>query len=203
MKDKTEFDLENYLSDNKYRYDILKEYYNLLYTYARSKYSDLGNEEISDIVQESLISFDASLRNGNFKGNSTPFTYLLGISRMRYLKALQKKKVSIDISEKALESDFQIEVDSADKNLLEIEESENSRKLHELMNKAIDEALTEKSRQLLRYYYLNYSTEEIANLLNMESPNSVKKMLYRARKQLREYFEKHPQLMEKIELWKS
>ena len=122
---------------------------------------------------------------------------------MRYLKALQKKKVSIDISEKALESDFQIEVDSADKNLLEIEESENSRKLHELMNKAIDEALTEKSRQLLRYYYLNYSTEEIANLLNMESPNSVKKMLYRARKQLREYFEKHPQLMEKIELWKS
>jgi len=148
-----------------------------------------GNEQDGeDVFQDAIILLDRNIREKRFEGKSSLRTYLFGIAKWRWVSL--RRKYNGDVELEPRHQDGQEE--SPEVRLIAAER-------RTLINQVL-EKMGDKCRDLLKYYRLSYSMQEIADLLSISSAQQAKRDAYRCRKRFREYVTADPQLMKLLNL---
>lgn len=146
-----------------------------------------GNrQDGEDAFQEAIILFDRKTREGAFRGDGSLEAFFMGIVRWHWYNERQRAArmpVAPDrVPEPPPQGDPEVEY------LL----TERRVQLEKLL-----EQLTEKCRNLLKWYQLDYSMEEIAQRLGFANGGVAKKEAFLCRQRFRTVLKNHP------ELWKD
>lgn len=147
-----------------------------------------GTEDGEDVFQEAMCILDRNIRNGKFTFESKLHTYFYAIAKWHWVTYNRKHKKFTEVT---TEQPDQI-IEGVD-----IQFFEQERK--ELLDRAI-QALDTRCQELLKYYKLDYSMQEIKELLNFSSPQMAKKQAYRCRKRLRDVLENNPILLKALNI---
>jgi len=148
-----------------------------------------GNrQDGEDVFQEAIILFDRKLREGAFQGNSSAEAYFMGIVRWHWFNVRQRSgKAAVGFYENTPEpppgGDPEVEY------LL----AERVGQIEKLLEK-----LTEKCRNLLKMYQLEYSMTEIAGLMGFANSGVAKKEAFLCRQRFRLLLQKHPDIWQDI-----
>jgi len=132
----------------------------------------LSHADAEDIAQETLLSTYLhldSIQEGKLK------SYALAAARNKYIDFLRKNKKEFTVS---VIGDFCI------KNFSEIYQIENK----EILKKALSNLNLTEQKLFYMKYNLGMTNKEISSLFDT-SPDSVKTMLWRLRKKVKEYLE--------------
>ncbi len=144
-------------------------------------------EEAADVFQDVLISFYQNIRKNKFRGDSTIKTYLYSMIRNLWLVRLKRNKKTVNM-------EAGIEIKSST--------DQFSSTSKDALQQMVENLLTEigdKCRNLLRrYYFDNFSMNEIAASEGYENENSAKTQKYKCMKKLIGLIEEKPQLKEII-----
>ncbi len=166
-KNKTKFVKHDF---NKY----VSRYYSKLY---RSSFYQTGNhEDAQDLVQETFLAAYRSFQN--FRGDSSFITWLYGIFRNLLKKHRQRQRIFINKF-----GSFQ---QNTANNLVSPDSPETDAEYGEekyLINNAISELPDKYSEILILRHFENFSYEEIASILNINT-GTVKSRIHKARKLL-------------------
>ena len=137
-----------------------------------------------DILQEGIILLDALVREGKFREESKPETFLLGICR-NLIRDNKKKVDRIQLKETFTDAEMDSGETASDAlELVELQEEEESR--DQLLRKAMA-ALTENCREALKSYYLDQkSMAQVADDRGLANAKQAKKAVDRCRQSLRE-----------------
>ncbi|MEN0002754.1 MAG: sigma-70 family RNA polymerase sigma factor [Bacteroidota bacterium] len=143
-------------------------------------------EDGEDAFQEGFKRFFKHVMNGNFRGESTPTSYFIGICKRWWLdqrkSSYQKRTVLTNDLEK-MEKEFEGAPD-----LIMMEKERKS---------LIDEMLAllgERCKEVIQMGLYNVRGKEIKEKLNLSSEALVKKIRYRCLKQLRALIGEKPYL---------
>ena len=148
-----------------------------------------GNrQDGEDVFQEAIIVFDRKLRSGAFRGDGSIEAYFMGIVRWQWFNEqhrLGKTAVyhGADMPEPPPDGDPELEY------LL----TERRDQLDKLL-----EQLTDKCRNLLKMYQLDYSMEEIARLMGFANGGVAKQEAFLCRKRFRAVLETRPDIWNDI-----
>lgn len=148
-----------------------------------------GNrQDGEDIFQEAIILFDRKLRQGAFQGDSNVEAYFMGIVRWHWFNVQQRSgKAGLEFFENTPEptpgGDPEVEY------LL----AERAGQIEKLLEK-----LTEKCRNLLKMYQLEYSMTEIAGRMGFANGGVAKKEAFLCRQRFRSLLQKHPDIWQDI-----
>jgi len=148
-----------------------QELYRIVYYYLLKL--GLSHADAEDIAQEVLLSTYLhldSIQDGNLK------FYVLATAKNKYIDFLRKNKREFTVQSLG---DFDVN------NFSEIHQIEN----REVLKKAINKLNLTEQKLFYFKYYLGMTNPEISSLLKI-SPDSVKTMLWRLRKKVKEYLEK-------------
>ncbi|MCB0517500.1 MAG: RNA polymerase sigma factor [Lewinellaceae bacterium] len=145
-----------------------------------------------DVLQETLCTFERSIREGAFKENSTLKTYFLSIAKWAWItfrrklhKPLPEGMPPPETEAKAPEAAYIAEEKRA------------------LLEKAIG-GLGPECEQLLMLYKLDYSMKEIAEKLDFVlNENMAKKRVHNCRGKLKEAILRHPHLLNDLNIQPS
>jgi RNA polymerase sigma factor (sigma-70 family) len=154
-------------------------------TYNQLLMMGVPNEDLPDVFQDAMIVAERHLRSGTFNGKSKLTTWFIGIAKFTWLAKLQKE----DRRNGLLLPD------------LPLDEFINPEQmfLDEERNAVLDEVLTsigDFCKRLLRYYGLQYSMKEIAELLNLDDDERAKDRARDCREKLRKTILENPILTE-------
>lgn len=157
---------------NKFTY-FVEEYQQMAYSIA---YRILSNaEDTEEVVQDAFLKAYKSL--SKFKGDSKFSTWFYKIVVNTALSKLNTKHITSDVSDVEELADELVETMEATYKGYSITDQ------RKLINRALDEMVTE-DRLLLTLYYLNESTiAEVSEITNIASQN-IKMKLLRARKKM-------------------
>lgn len=136
-----------------------------------------GNIEFLDVFHDSLIIFDKNIRQNKFRFECDIYGYLYSISKFVLLGKLRKEKRNGPYLEES-------KLCQLDKTLAESPESiylkkERNRTLEELVR-----TLGPKTARVLELWQLSYTMQEIADELNLSSPNMARKLKYQGYQKL-------------------
>ena len=137
-------------------------------------------EDGEDLAQETLIFFDRNIRLKKFNGNGSLKTYFNAIAKFQWYKKLRSKKPVDELQ------DFHY--DESIDNLEDLYIDEERKKFIDLLLSEIGE----RCKKILRLWQLDYSMEEIAQQVNINSAALAKKEAYRCRERVRKFLEKNP-----------
>ncbi len=166
------------------RKDALKYFFNhptlktTVLAYVQRNGGDLKDGE--DIFQDALIYFDRALRTGQFEGKSAPATFFIGVAKWRWISSRRKNRRTIPPEAFAGEETDSVEV-------LAIEHERR-----ELIDTVLSK-LGDRCREILGWYKLSYSMEEIAEKMGLSGPEMAKKNAYECRKKFRDYVVARPE----------
>ncbi len=137
-----------------------------------------------DVLQEGVILLDALVREGKFREESKPETFLLGICK-NLIRDSRKKVDRIQLKETFTDSEMDSgETASDTMEMIELQAEEETR--DQALRKAIA-ALTEGCREVLRLYYLEQKNmAQVAEDRGLANANQAKKAVDRCRQSLRE-----------------
>lgn len=138
-------------------------------------------QDAQDMFQESLVLFDRNLREGRYEGKSSLRTYFVAIAKWRWVTVRRQKGRYAELSPLHYDG----EVDSPEAETIRVE-------YRELFQEALGQ-IGERCRDLLKLYQLEYSMEEIAQLMQYGNADVAKKEAYRCRMRFRELLENHPE----------
>ena len=148
-----------------------------------------GNrQDGEDVFQEAIIVFDRKLRMGDFRGEGSAEAFFMGIVRWHWFNEQQKSlKTAVVSTQNTPEPppDGDPELDY----LL----TERREQIDELLKQ-----LTDKCRNLLKMYQLDYSMEEIAQLMGFANGGVAKKEAFLCRKRFRAVLKLHPEIWNDI-----
>lgn len=146
-----------------------------------------GKVQAEDIAQVALLkilhSLDSFQQRSRFETWAMSIAIRVGISELR---KRHYRDVSIDLSSSS--DSFQIEL--ADPTADDIEARNHRQHLLTLLQRLIDETLSDKQRSAIRGTLAGLPVEEIASRLN-SNRNAIYKLLHDARVRLRLGFETH------------
>ncbi|GAV25390.1 DNA-directed RNA polymerase subunit sigma [Carboxydothermus islandicus] len=148
-----------------------QELYRIVYHYLLKL--GLSHADAEDIAQEVLLSTYLhldSIHEGNLK------FYVLATAKNKYIDFLRKNKREFTVPSLG---EFDVN------NFSEIHQIEN----REVIKKAICKLNLTEQKLFYMKYYLGMTNPEISSLLKI-SPDSVKTMLWRLRKKVKEYLKK-------------
>ena len=140
-----------------------------------------SRQDAQDIFQEALVLFDRNLREGRYEGKSSLRTYFVAIAKWRWVTVRRQQGRYTEISPLHYDG----EVDSPEAETIRSE-------YRELFQEALGQ-IGDRCRDLLKLYQLEYSMEEIAQLMQYNSADVAKKEAYRCRMRFRELLENHPE----------
>ncbi len=147
-----------------------------------------GNrQDGEDVFQEAIIVLDRKLRLGDFRGEGSMEAYFMGIVRWQWFNEQQRagrKNTSL--------TDNTPETLPADDPELDYLLTERRELLEKLLHQ-----LADKCRNLLKFYQLGFSMEEIAQRMGFANSGVAKKEAFLCRKRFRALLEKHPEITEK------
>lgn len=140
-----------------------------------------SRQDAQDIFQEALVLFDRNLREGRYEGKSSLRTYFVAIAKWRWVTIRRQQGRYTELAP----LHYDAEVDSPEAETIRGE-------YRELFQEALNQ-IGERCRDLLKLYQLEYSMEEIAQLMQYGSADVAKKEAYRCRMRFRELLENHPE----------
>ncbi len=140
-----------------------------------------SRQDAQHIFQEALVLFDRNLREGRYEGKSSLRTYFVAIAKWRWVTVRRQQGRYTEISPLHYDG----EVDSPEAETIRSE-------YRELFQEALGQ-IGDRCRDLLKLYQLEYSMEEIAQLMQYNSADVAKKEAYRCRMRFRELLENHPE----------
>lgn len=149
-----------------------------------------GNkEDTEDIFQESLAALVKNVMNGNFRGASKMSTYFFEICRRKTMSTLK-----MGYNAELVESNLAETSPSLEVSMMNQERKEELRSIvADLLGQ-----LGEPCASILKFRNLNYSYEEIADILAYDNPDTAKNQAGRCRKRLRESITAKPDVFKKI-----
>jgi RNA polymerase sigma factor (sigma-70 family) len=132
-------------------------------------------QDAEDVFQDSVVLFDRQIRENQFQGQSTWTTYFVGIAKWRWVSL--KRKFSRDSAE--LKPEYHdAPVESVEARVIE---GEKRTVIEEVLAK-----IGARCQQSLQLYKLSYSMEEIAEKMQLSSPEMAKKIAYECRKKFKD-----------------
>jgi RNA polymerase sigma factor (sigma-70 family) len=135
-----------------------------------------SQQDAEDVFQDTLVLFDRQIREDKFQGQSTWGTYFVGIAKWRWVSL--RRKFSRDSAE--LKPDYHDSpVESVEVRVIEGEKL--------TVIEAVLARIGERCQQVLTYYKLSHSMDEIAEMMHLSSPEMAKKVAYECRKKFKEY----------------
>jgi len=140
-----------------------------------------------DVFQESLILLDRNLREGRFRGGSSLQTYFLGIAKQWWFnrrRGIRPQPLSPDYDRPNTETPEHAALQSERKQLID----------------NILDIIGEHCKKVLALYKLSLTNEEIAQELNLSSPEMAKKYTYRCREKFRAYVMGRADLLEQLDI---
>jgi len=144
-----------------------------------------GSAQAEDVAQETLLKILSSL--DTFQGRSKFTTWAMSIAIRIGISQLRRHYYrDISLNQYARDGDFTIDVPAVEQDAPETQESRT--KLFQMLQKLIDESLSEKQRLAIRGTLQGLPIEEIAYRLN-SNRNAVYKLIHDARLRLRKEFE--------------
>lgn len=160
--------------NNRLLKELYNKYYRELYLYI---YSLSGNREVTeDLVHETFLKAILSLSDNHT--NMRAWLYM--VARNLYLNFRKKEKLKVDISEM---TDIVSDEPSLPNRLIE-----NERK--RLCFEALQNLNGAKKEVLILQYFGGLSQKEIAATLHT-TPENVRVLSYRGKKELRKFMEEH------------
>lgn len=148
-----------------------------------------GSEsDADDVFQECLILLDNNVRNNRFEGKSTLKTYFIGMCKWKWysMKRSTKRVVLTD-------DNLKMDSDNFDSPEVLMLSEEKKSIVAELLAQ-----LEDKCRQILEFYQLDYSMEEIAEQVGFLNVQSAKNAAANCRKKFRSLLEENVELMASI-----
>lgn len=139
-----------------------------------------GEQDVDDIFQKSIITFDRNIRQGKYKGNSTLKTYFISIAKHLWWKDMKNRRAK----EVLQVEHYDGEEESVD---VQVIRKEQKQYISKILSK-----IGERCKKILQLYQLDYTMEEIATALSMSNANMAKKDAYRCRKKLKQYIADNP-----------
>ena len=139
-------------------------------------------QDAEDVFQDTLVLFDRQIRDEKFQGQSSWATYFVGIAKWRWVSL--RRKFGRD--------SFELKIEYHDSPV----ESVEARVIEGEKRTVIDAVLSQigtRCQQVLTYYKLSHSMEEIAELMNLSSPEMAKKVAYECRKKFKEFVLNNPE----------
>lgn len=144
-----------------------------------------GSIQAEDVAQETLLKILSSL--DTFQGRSKFTTWAMSIAIRIGISQLRRHYYrDISLNQHTRDGDFAIDVPAIEQDAPETRESRA--KLFQMLQKLIDESLSEKQRLAIRGTLQGLPIEEIAYRLN-SNRNAVYKLVHDARLRLRKEFE--------------
>jgi RNA polymerase sigma factor (sigma-70 family) len=143
-----------------------------------------SEQDGKDVFQDTMILFDRNIRSNTFEGRASLQTYFVGIAKWRWL-AVQRQRKNL------------VELDTAE-HIKEAVQSPENQMISDEKRLLFDESLAQLGKRcqaLLGLVRLEYSMKEIADALELSSPEMAKKNAYECRMKFRAYLEKHPKLL--------
>lgn len=145
-----------------------------------------GNiQDAEDMYQESLIIMDRNIREGKYNHEGHLTAYLGGIARLCWMNQLRKNN-RVDLYEQPNHDEASTAVPSPDHWLMDKERNEL---LESLLQK-----LDERCFQILRFWQLKTSMQEIADHLDLSSEMMARKLKYQCTKKLAALIHQHPEI---------
>jgi len=155
---------------------IYEKYVQLLYNYGIRFYGD--REIIKDCIQELFI--DLRVRS-KFNKVVRIKPYLYGALRKKIFSVLRKNKISNSIIDSYMDVQFDVEISHEHKLINSLYDTELKEKLRKAISK-----LNNNQKEILHYfYYEDYTYQEIAAIMNFRHVRSVRNLIYKVIKQLR------------------
>ena len=145
--------------------------------------------DAQDIFQDTLVLFDRNIRQGRFEERSSIRTYFIGIAKWHWFNTRQKKQPTVEL----MPSHYDEAVESPEAHFFNEEKKA-------ILEQALAQ-LSERCRELLKYYRLDYSLKEMAEIFGFSSPEMAKKEAYRCRERLRTVFIKNPHLAKVLNIF--
>ena len=139
-------------------------------------------QDAEDVFQDTLVLFDRQILEDKFQGQSTWATYFVGIAKWRW----------VSLRRKFARDSFELKIEHHDSPV----ESVEARVIEGEKRVVIDAVLSKlgtRCHQVLNYYKLSHSMEEIAELMGLSSPEMAKKVAYECRKKFKEFVLNDPE----------
>lgn len=148
-----------------------------------------GNrQDGEDVFQEAILLFDRKIREGQYRGEGELEAYFMGIVRWHWYN-LRKRSLQGPIPLPEILPE-QHSFQDPEQEYLQTEQKE-------LMGKLLDQ-LNEKCRNLLKMYQLDFSMEEIAQVMGYANGGVAKKEAFLCRRRFRALLETQPELWQGI-----
>ena len=182
-------DLNRFLSDERGR----------VLSYLRKQFS-VSDDDLDDIFQESSMALFLNVRDGKLSTlTSSLGTYFMKVCINQTLKFLGKNSKTMPLFDdrRITNSDFVRDDKIAELYgaCIDAEEEEKKTRMELLVNNIIA-SMTETCKNILHgYYWDDFSTSTIADMLNFSDANSVKAQKYKCVKKFRD---KYNELKNKI-----
>lgn len=161
-------------------------------SFLRNRYS-VSDDDLDDIFQEASMALFNNIRGGKLtKLTSSLGSYFMSICNNQALKFIgkQKKEISFDDRKKLNNANAvrDEKVDELYNICIDTEAEDRIVRKHMLVNQIIA-SMTETCKDiLLGYYWHDYSTSTIADLVNFKDANSVKTQKYKCAQKFRNKF---------------
>ena len=155
-----------------------------------------GDEnDVRHILQESIITFDRTVRDGKYRADSKWDTYLIGICKytcQNYMRSRKDWKELDDLDKDDISSQV---ADAAD---AQVQRNELSNTLSQLLDE-----LKPLCKEVLTLWTQNYSMQKIASVTKLSNAATARKRKYRCMKNLMQLIKNRPDLGQYLkEAWK-
>lgn len=140
-----------------------------------------------DVFQETLILFDRNIREGRFSNESALKTYFLGIAKQYWFnrrRNIRPVPLSPDYDQPVSENPERIALQEERRNIIDL----------------VLEHLGEHCKKVLQLYKLSLSNEEIAQELELSSPEMAKKYTYRCREKFKSFVSGRKDILEHLDI---
>jgi RNA polymerase sigma factor (sigma-70 family) len=139
-----------------------------------------SHQDAQDVFQESFVLLDRNLREGRFEGKSALSTYFVAIAKWHWVGLRRRQGRYQELTASAYEGS----VDSPEAETIGSEQ-------RSLLAAGLEQ-IGERCKSLLQLYQLEYSMDEIADVMGYQNADVAKKEAYRCRIKLREALERQP-----------
>ena len=139
-----------------------------------------GEQDGKDVFEETFIVFERQVRTGHFRGESSLETWFHGIARWQWVSLQRKNRPSTQPEEVQLPS-----TQPGPEKILILEE-------RRVILEQLIAQLGERCQQLLGWFQLSYSMQEIQRLMGYASVQVAANEVHTCRSRLKKLILQHP-----------
>ena len=136
--------------------------------------SGANAEDADDAIQESILVLDNHIRNGKYQNTGSLRNYFIGICKGRIYSNRRSTK-RIEWTDDHLKMDG-IEIQQPETLMLKEEQKSIIQDMVNMLDKTC--------REVLKFYKLSYSMEEIAEMVGLGKANNARQRVFNCRKRL-------------------